>query len=66
MNDLLGARCKVRGPGSQRIARRQQLGQRQNAEPGPNLLQGLAAVGAVTVLPSTVAALIAPYRMLSL
>ena len=28
--------------------------------------RGLAAVGAVTVLPSTVAALIAPYRMLSL
>jgi uncharacterized phiE125 gp8 family phage protein len=28
--------------------------------------RGLAAIGTVTVLPSTVAALIAPYRMLSL
>jgi uncharacterized phiE125 gp8 family phage protein len=28
--------------------------------------RGLAALGAVTILPSTVAALIAPYRMLSL
>jgi uncharacterized phiE125 gp8 family phage protein len=28
--------------------------------------RGLAAVGTVTVLPATVAALIAPYRMLSL
>jgi uncharacterized phiE125 gp8 family phage protein len=28
--------------------------------------RGLAAIGTVTVLPTTVAALIAPYRMLSL